>query len=114
VTLEQAQAQIAARMQQIARDFPEEADDLGALVQPLHEYLTGDVRRPLLVLVGAVAFVLLIGCANLENLLLSRAVSRRKEIAVRVALGVGRWRIARQLITESVLLSVIGGACGLI
>lgn len=114
VTREQAQAETAARMQQIARDFPDEADDLGALVQPLHDYLTGDVRRPLLVLVAGVAFVLLIGCANLANLLLSRAVSRRKEIAVRVALGVGRWRIARQLITESVLLSVMGGACGLL
>jgi putative ABC transport system permease protein len=113
VTREQAQAETTARMQQIARDVPSEADDLGALVQPLHDYLTGDVRRPLLVLVAGVAFVLLIGCANLANLLLSRAVSRRKEIAVRVALGVGRWRIARQLITESVLLSVMGGACGL-
>ncbi len=113
VTREQAQAETAARMRQIARDVPDEADDLGAVVQPLHDYLTGDVRRPLLVLLAGVAFVLLIGCANLANLLLSRAVSRRKEIAVRVALGVGRWRIARQLITESVLLSVVGGACGL-
>jgi putative ABC transport system permease protein len=113
VTQAQAQADTAARMQQIARDVPDEADDLGAIIQPLHDSLMGDVRRPLLVLLAGVAFVLLIGCANLANLLLSRAVARRKEIAVRVALGVGRWRIARQLITESVLLGLAGGACGL-
>ena len=113
VTETQAQAETAARMRKIARDVPGEADDLGAFVQPLHDYLTGDVRRPLLVLLAGVAFVLLIGCANLANLLLARAVSRRKEIAVRLVLGVGRWRIARQLVTESVLLSVVGGACGL-
>jgi putative ABC transport system permease protein len=113
VTQEQAQAETSARMKQIARDVPDEADDLGAIIQPLRDALTGDVRRSLLVLSAGVAFVLLIGCANLANLLLSRAVSRRKEIAVRVALGVGRWRIARQLITESVLLGLAGGACGL-
>jgi putative ABC transport system permease protein len=112
VTLTQANAEIRTIQQRIAHDHPDEAGRISAYAMPLREQLAGDVRRPLLVLLVAVAFVLLIACANIANLLLSRATSRRREIAVRAALGARRLHIMRQLLVESLLLAIVGGVCG--
>ncbi len=114
VTFQQAQADVKNVMGRIARDYPDSAGQLGAYVVSLREEVAGAVRRPLIILITAVGFVLLIACANIANLLLSLSASRKKEIAIRTALGAGRLRIARQLITESVLLAGAGGLIGLL
>ncbi|MBZ5577887.1 MAG: ABC transporter permease [Acidobacteriia bacterium] len=112
VPLEQAQAEADTLAAQLRTADPDRYKKLGAVVQTLTEALYGGLRSPLLLLQGAVGIVLLIGCANVAGLLLARAASRRTEIAVRTAIGAGRGRIIRQLITESVPLSLLGGVAG--
>ncbi len=113
VTIEQARAQMKVLGEQFRRLNPKwMGENESVIVTPMREAMVGNVKTALLVLLGAVALVLLIACANVANLLLARAASRQRELAIRAAVGASRWRVVRQLLTESVILSTLGGIAG--
>ncbi|MGH9842356.1 MAG: serine hydrolase [Blastocatellia bacterium] len=114
VTVEQARADLQNIAEQLKKEIPNFDPNFTLKVEPVREHLFGDLERPLMILLGAVALVLLIACVNVANLMLGRATARWKELALRSALGASRWSLVRLLLTESVLMAVVGGAVGLL
>ena len=113
-SLSQAQSDIAGIARRAEQEFPQTNEGLSSNVVSLHTQIVGEVQGLLFILLGAVALVLLIACTNVANLMLARSVKREREMAIRVAVGAGRWRLIRQLLTESLLLSLAGGLAGLL
>jgi putative ABC transport system permease protein len=114
VTLEQANGEMAALGAQLAQEYPKVNEGKSAQAERLQDRMSESVRQSLWLMLAAVGFILLIACINVANLMLVRVADRQKEIAVRLALGAGRWRIVRQLLSESLLIALLGGACGLL